>query len=51
MYINILVLSSENCYQNAELFLSRKPFLSGYSAIDSDGTSDIIGFPMLSVFS
>lgn len=51
MDIYILVLSSENCYQNAELFLPRKLFLSGYSAVDSDGTSDIIGFPMLSVFS
>lgn len=26
MYINILVLSSENCYQNAELFLENHSY-------------------------
>lgn len=45
-----LSLSSETYGQNVEIFLTRKPFLPGHSAIDSDGTADIISFPRLSVF-
>lgn len=45
-----LILSSETYGQNVELFLPRKPFLPGHSAIDSGGTADMIGFPRLSVF-
>lgn len=42
IWICFLILLSENSGQNGELFLPRKPLLSGPSVVDSDGTSDKI---------